>query len=533
MLRKVEVKNFKVFGEETFELPKHLVVVGPNNCGKTSLLQAIATWSEIANHWFETNPDFARLEDGNYPTADFNLLRFDSVPLRDFPHLWRNKCVTEPVSICVEAEGWRVGFEVVLAATEQARVRPMREVRERHLERCKERPPVVVYVPPISRLLVEEAPLRKDAVRARIRAGRVPEVLRNVVDFIGEDDVKWKQLRRIVDEFFGYELLRPSRGTDLIVQYRHRSNGAALDLSSAASGFLQVLASYATLLFEKASVILVDEPDAHLHLLLQQTAYRRLRSFAEQTSSQLVVATHSEVIIEGAKRDLRLLWRGFRELPEDERVGNILRLKNQVLMSAETEPGILYVEDESDVSNLREWARVLGHPLFRFLDRPFWEATATGAGRDYAARAFGALRRMVPGVKGAELRDGDTKVPQSQPAGLVRLRWCNKEIENYLVHPSALERFVQQERNHAVAEHIRRYMRRILPPVQVEAPFNNEVPFDGSAILSRILQEAGLQLKKTEYWQIAAQMRPDEVHPEVREKLDAIAKHFGIGTAEN
>ena len=324
VLRKVEVKNFKVFDEETFELPKHLVVVGPNNCGKTSLLQAIATWSEIANHWFETNPDFARLEDGNYPTADFNLLRFDSVPLRDFPHLWRGKRVTEPVSICVQAEGWRVGFEVILAATEQAQVRPMREVRERHLERCKERPPIVVYVPPTSRLLVEEPPLREDAVRARIRAGRVSEVLRNVMDFIAEDDAKWKQMQRVVDDFFGYELLRPSRGTDLVVQFRHRPNGAAFDLSSAASGFLQVLASYATPLFQEASVILIDEPDAHLHLLLQKTAYKRLRSFAEQTKSQLMVATHSEVIVEDAKEDLRLLWRGFRELPEDKRVGNIL-----------------------------------------------------------------------------------------------------------------------------------------------------------------------------------------------------------------
>ena len=528
MLRKVEVKNFKVFGEEAFELPKHLVVVGPNNCGKTSLLQAIAAWSEIANHWFETNTDVARLEDGNYPAADFNLLRFDSVPLRDFPHLWRNKRSTEPLSICVEAEGWRVGFEVVLAATEQVQVRPMREVREGHLERCKKRPPIVVYVPPISHLPVEEAPLRKDAVRARIRAGRVREVLRNLVDFISEDDAKWTQLLRIVDELFGYELLRPNSGTDLIVQFRHRPDGEAFDLSSAASGFLQVLASYATLLFEEASVILIDEPDAHLHLLLQETAYRRLRGFAEQTKSQLVVATHSEVIIESAKEDLRLLWRGFRELPEDKRVGNILRLKNHVLMSAETEPGILYAEDESDVNDLRAWAGVLGHPLFRFLDKPFWEATAPGAGRDYAAQAFGALRRMVPEVKGAELRDGDAKVPQRTSAGLIRLRWRNKEIENYLLHPSALERFVRQERGDTVAENVREYMRRVLPPMLFEAPFSAQFPFDGSAVLAGILEEAGLRLKKTEYWQIAAQMRPDEIHPEVREKLDAIAKHFGI-----
>ena len=60
MLRRVVVRNFKVFDEQVFDLPRHLVVVGPNNCGKTSLLQAIATWSEIANHWFANNAEIAR-----------------------------------------------------------------------------------------------------------------------------------------------------------------------------------------------------------------------------------------------------------------------------------------------------------------------------------------------------------------------------------------------------------------------------------------------------------------------------------------
>ena len=537
MLRKVEVKNFKVFGEETFELAEHLVVVGPNNCGKTSLLQAIATWSEIANHWFETNPDFARLDDGNYPTTDLNLLRFDSVPLRDFPHLWQNKRVGEPISIWVEAERWRVGFEIVLSATEQAQIRPMREVRETHLESCRENPPTIVYVPPISHLPIGEAPLREDAVRARIRAGRLAEVLRNVVDFVGQDDSKWRQLQCVVDDFFGYELLPPSRGTDLIVQYRHRRSGEAFDLNSAASGFLQVLASYATLLFQEASVILIDEPDAHLHLLLQEAAYRRLRSFASITKSQLVVATHSEAIIEGADLEyMRLLWRGFREFPEKRQVGDVLRLKNEVLMSAGTEPGILYVEDKSDLRNLRAWATVLGHPLSNFLHKPLWEATAPERGTDYAARAFSALQQMVPEVRGVELRDGDKGESRGGPAELRRLRWSQLEIENYLLHPSALERFARGKCDVDAAARLQGYLREEFPPRFIREPFKRTgavASIKGSSALAMILEEAGILLKKTDYWQIAAQMRPDEVHPEVREKLDAIAEHFGIGTAEN
>ena len=535
MLRKVEIKNFKVFGEQVFELPRHLVVAGPNNCGKTSLLQAIATWSEIANHWFETNPDFARLDDGNYATADLNLLRFDAVPLRDFPHLWRNKLVTQPICIWLEAEGWRVGFEIVHSATELASVRPAKEVRETDLERCKEHPPTVVYVPPVSRLPVTEAPLTEDGVRARLRRGRISEVLRNVLVFVGQDNSKWGRLEGVVREFFGYELLRPSAGADVIALYRHRPDGEAYDLSAAASGFLQVLASYAALLFDEASVILIDEPDAHLHLLLQETTYRKLLSFASQTKSQLVVATHSEVVIRKAETEhLRLLWRGFRKLPTNKQVGDVLRLPNEVLMLAETEPGILYVEGESDLNNLREWAQAIGHPLFGFLNKPFWEATASGRYKDYAARAFGALRKMVPGVKGAELRDGDSKMPRRAPGGLLRLRWRQMEIENYLLHPAALERFVRQERDEEAAVRFREYMRRMLPAGLFEAPFDADdvlASTKGSDVLENILQEASLPPKKTEYCRIAAQMWPDEVHPEIREKLDAIADHFGIDTA--
>ena len=215
-------------------------------------------------------------------------------------------------------------------------------------------------------------------------------------------------------------------------------------------------------------------------------------------------------------------------------MSDVLRLPNEALMLAETEPGILYVEDASDLNNLRERAQVIEHPLFRFLDKPFWEATAPGPKKDFAAQAFSALHKMVPRIRGVELRDGDRSAPKKSPKRLLRLRWNQMEIENYLLHPLALERFVLQERDGETAAHVREYMRRVLPAGIFETPFDvgDVLPSTkGSDVLGRILQEAGLQLKKTEYCRIAAQMRPDEVHPEIREKLDAIAAQFEIDTA--
>ena len=45
MIRSVRIRGFKRFREVDFSLPGHVVLAGPNNTGKTTLLQAIASWA--------------------------------------------------------------------------------------------------------------------------------------------------------------------------------------------------------------------------------------------------------------------------------------------------------------------------------------------------------------------------------------------------------------------------------------------------------------------------------------------------------
>ena len=44
MLTRLGVRNFKRFNEITVDLDSPVAVVGPNNSGKTSALQALALW---------------------------------------------------------------------------------------------------------------------------------------------------------------------------------------------------------------------------------------------------------------------------------------------------------------------------------------------------------------------------------------------------------------------------------------------------------------------------------------------------------
>lgn len=541
MIRKVTIKNFKNFEQQEFDdIPPHLVIAGPNNCGKTTLLQAIAAWSEIAHRWTETNPDLAREKDGTYLRTEFNLLRFNSVPLADFGHLWKDRSIQEPASVWLKTNRWNIGFEIFYDRQELITIRPAEKVHENDLKEYNENPLTTVYIPPLSGLDRQEPPYDFSHIPAQLARSQGGRVLRNMLAAVSQDGTKWKELQSVVQSFFGYQLATPSKGTlGVFASYRHSAQDSLYDLSSAASGFLQTLMIYTALLYGGASVLLVDEPDAHLHILLQEKIYRSLRDYATKTKSQLIIATHSEKLINAVDQEsLRLLTKAGRmqKIPSNKLI-QTMKIENTEIVLAETSPRILFVEGPTDVDILREWARLLNHRLLSFLEKPFWRATAEEK-KHFAKNHFSALRLMVPDLRGIELRDGDGKlseaVPskkQNVPQGMQSLRWDRYEIESYLIHPEVLFRFVENDCGRGSADKARMYMKDNLTPALFQDPFHTSPLLQqtkGKDILSPILQQAGSNLKETEYYRIVQYMTKEDVHPEITDKLDAIADHFQI-----
>ena len=533
MINRVIIENFKKFEHLEFELADHLVIAGPNNCGKTTLLQSIAAWSEIAIQWTDTSADLARKQDGNYPHIGLNLLRFHSVPLADFDHLWPEKNVGDPSSIWLQTDQWRIGFEILYNEQELASVRPAKGVNEENLERFMRDPLRTVYVPPLSGPDIAEAPYDPLVIPARLARAQAGSVLRNLLLAVSQDFQKWQDLCEVVRAFFGYELDYPSRAHEILARYRHSAESSSLDLSSAASGFLQVLLVYSALLQRETSVVLMDEPDAHLHILLQDKLYGRLCQIARQSKSQLIIATHSERLIRAAGADsLRLLTGEIRRVKDKRKLPDTMRLEQTDILLAETEPGILYIEGATDIPLLREWARVTRHQLLSFLEKPFGWHTAENTWP--AVRHFSAMRLMVPELLGVELHDRDEKEyhsPETVTSGMIRIIWKRREIESYLIHPEAITRFVEDKGGRQAAERATQYMKREFPIVLYEAPFElSGYASDVKAknLLGRIFHEARLRIREADYFQIAAEMTIDEIHPEVIEKLDAIAEHFNL-----
>lgn len=51
MFTKLEMRNFKRFADATVELGQAVVLIGPNNMGKTTALQALALWDAGVRAW--------------------------------------------------------------------------------------------------------------------------------------------------------------------------------------------------------------------------------------------------------------------------------------------------------------------------------------------------------------------------------------------------------------------------------------------------------------------------------------------------
>jgi hypothetical protein len=297
------------------------------------------------------------------------------------------------------------------------------------------------------------------------------------------------------------------------------------------------------------AVLLLDEPDAHLHMILQDAIYSELRSAAARTGAQLIVATHSEVIIDSVDaRELCVLLDQPRMLANDAERETLIRslrvLSNDDIMRALQAPGVLYLEGHTDLEILRAFARVLNHPAEALLTRDlFWKPTVaeTQPGKPgIKAREHYDALKLVRDIPALEIVDGDSHAgiatSPTTGQGFQRWRWRRYEIESYLVQPEALARFVVKTVGEGgspshVAD-LEAYLIANLPPAVIERPLDNHPYLNNTKarteILPPALNAAGLPgLPYTRYHEIAAVMKPEEVHQDVREVLDTIIKAFG------
>ncbi|MCX6636228.1 MAG: AAA family ATPase, partial [Acidobacteria bacterium] len=472
MLTKLAIRNFKRFDDVEIPLGNPVVFIGPNNSGKTTALQALALWELGLRRWKEKRSERSTPE--KRPGVAINRRDLLSVPMPSANLLWRGlrtrnvqkengKQQTQNIRIDVLVEGnttgadWRCGLEFDFANEESFFCRPLRLTEGKSPERM----PVpeqaygvrVAFLPPMSGLAANETRLDSGAVNVRLGEGRTAEVLRNLCYSLAtseEDSSRWDAVVRQTRDLFQVDLGQPEyvpeRG-EVQMSYRDHS-GVRLDLSSSGRGLQQTLLLLAYLALHPGAVLLLDEPDAHLELLRQREIFQILSESARSSGSQLIIASHSEEILNQAAETseegvVAFLGKPHR-IPRN-RTAAVRRALDEVHIDqyylAEQKGWVLYLENRTDLSILRAFAKRLKHLAGRALEFPF--LYSIGNQPNNGRRHFDALSEAWPDLEGYWLVDHDAPELRTRE-NLADRKWERREIENYICQPETLESFAKE-----------------------------------------------------------------------------------------
>jgi ABC-type thiamine transport system ATPase subunit len=569
MLTRIKIRNFKRFEDVDIELGEAVVLIGPNNSGKTTVLQALALWDIGVRRWNETRRGKPSPE--KRPGVTINRRDLVSIPVPHADLLWRDlhvrdvtrvekngKPSTKTQNVRVEVvvggvtsgKAWSCGLEFDYANVESIYCRPVRtgDGRERMPVPDEAAKVNVAFLPPVSGLADREFVKQVGEIGVLIGQGQTAQVLRNLCYQIYQGtNGQWDNLVKHVRDLFGVDLLEPvftPERSEITMAYKE--GDSTLDLSSSGRGLQQTLLLLAHLYANPGSALLLDEPDAHLEFLRQRQTYNLLTQVGRERGSQIIVASHSEVVLnEAAGRDVVIAFVG-KPHRIDDRGSQVLKALRDIgfdhYLQAEEAGWVLYLESPADLSILRTFAKTLGHDAQQCLERPFVHYVETNLPQRAREHFFG-LREAKNDLVGIAVFDRLEK--ELQTGGpLEETAWRRREIENYFCTEDVLLAYARhdlpddlfgraesQQREQAMQEAIAE-VTEALRTLDKPDPWSPDIKasdefFD--PLFKKFFEKLALplQMRKSEYHILASLMPKEKLDHEVKEKLDAIVKVVG------
>ena len=590
LLHYLEIENFKHFGDkQRIELDHPAVLIGPNNCGKTTAIQAIALWSQAIKTWLDAKGKSTPKE---RTATSLNRLNIVSVPVQRTRYFWHNTAVRAgnrdiPLVITVgilhqnkvEAVTMRFrnqGDELVYCTPDEATLEKLEVIKTAAALKVD-----LLY--PMSGLETEEPVLQPGRIDVLLGQGQTAQVLRNLCLLVFKDAAEdWRTITSLMKRLFSIELGSPAetaRGSiDLF--YKQVNVKEPLDVALAGRGLLQMLLIFAYLYTHRRSVLLIDEPDAHLEILRQKQVYVLLREIAAENQSQVIMVTHSEVILDEAlDHNLTLLMGGKADdLAAKTDIRNALKHYGaEHYVRARQRGYVLYVEGGTDLDMLRALAERLNHPLAGVWDErinafyvqdnypdPSLDSELERVEGGFGVtpkKHFFALREMVPGLRGLAIldNDGHTRIDGNE-GGLQISYWHRYETENYFITPQVLSAYVADHYGDmSLFDAFRSETDEVLDALILERIFGGHTEdFDtwksAGVDASRLLWEAKTErvklsdfaeeffrrladrlghvtlLRKGDLHRLVALVNPAAIPAEVRTKLDLLKALFDHAT---
>ncbi|MCI0561986.1 MAG: AAA family ATPase [Nitrososphaera sp.] len=456
MLEKLTLRNYRGFRNHSVPFESLSIIVGQNNAGKSTIVEALRLVSIVVNrahHLTYINPpDWLDIPVGfRGVTPSLKGIDFD----------FRNVCHNYSESPAVVTGFFGDGIRVaVYINSEEEKLfavitRPNRTPISSKAQAANFFSGPVNILPPIGPLARRERVLAADYVTSSLNTNLAPIHFRNQLrllqeeyfeDFVSLAEESWEHL-----QITSLEADDPDGDICLFV----RDGPFVAEVGWVGHGlqaWLQTIWFLARA--PRQGTIILDEPDVYLHADLQ----RKLIRFLKYRYPQVIIATHSvEIMAEVEPESILIIDKSARSskfatsIPGVqqviEKVGGVHNLQLSRLWAARR---CLFVEGK-DVAFLSIFHAVLfpssEHPIDNI---PHIPLGGWGNWRHAIGATIGLKNAGDKKIKTYCILDSDYKTDEEKNEIRVEARrhelqlhiWKKKEIENYLLVPTAIHRFI-------------------------------------------------------------------------------------------
>ena len=354
MLTKVRISNFKRIKEAELEIGPVTYIVGGNNSGKSSAIQAIHTAVTAAQVGRKRQQQVIPTSSLRYsPAADFEE--------SGHGRLLENKA--DGVRSIVEFIGqtdnpaedskYRV---TIYRGRNYDSIGVDREPKQGDFADHIQDPDHLfsVFSPGLSEIPLREEYMGQASIFRRVIAGNANLAFRNILRLIHERN-KIAELEYAVSNLIGDNIsytIWADETQDFYITAAATigsEDNHLVPVELWGTGLLQITQLYSYVILFRPAVLLADEPDAHLHPSRQKLLGDAFRNIAENYGCQVIATTHSEHLISSRSENTKLIWmREGTSVPHEDPdlTELLLHLGCLDTFNPEEEQTIILTEDE-------------------------------------------------------------------------------------------------------------------------------------------------------------------------------------------
>ncbi|RZT91041.1 AAA15 family ATPase/GTPase [Advenella incenata] len=295
MLQSARVQRFKSISDATVPFGRITLLVGPNNAGKSSFLHAIQFGVSVAQSLRLDNVALWNDENLSGSLATQQLVY---TPLRDVQALAAGGSLrqdaNQAISVTLTTDNLgsaaiqvRRGKNKNIAVSIQGSALGMRLESMEH--------PFSVVAPGLAGIPAFEEFRSPGIVQRAAAKGDANSVFRNVLWLLKQDPSAWQTFNsRLATIFGGLNIdVLFNEAVDEFISAQAVKTESNLPVDSCGTGVLQAIQTLAYIGVYKPSLLILDEPDSHLHPDNQRRMARLLHSIVQSSDLQVLISTHS------------------------------------------------------------------------------------------------------------------------------------------------------------------------------------------------------------------------------------------------